>query len=81
MNNHNETLWKYPPGMTLPDFIICGAMKSGTTTVHGILNRHPQIFIPDPEIHFFDIDDVLQHPDYFCFQGEWYWPDIANEKQ
>jgi len=48
----------------LPDFIIGGAMKSGTSTLHQILDTHPEIFIPKSEIHFFDIDNILQHSDF-----------------
>ncbi len=49
-----------------PDFIIAGAMKSGTTSLHQILAGDPRIYIPDEEIFFFDMDDLLQHPDFFC---------------
>ncbi|HUT79245.1 MAG TPA: sulfotransferase [Polyangia bacterium] len=48
-----------------PDFIIIGAMKSGTTSVHSILAHHEEVFIPDNEVYFFDVDDVEQHPDFF----------------
>jgi hypothetical protein len=46
----------------LPDFIIGGAMKSGTTSIHHLLGAHPDVFIPDRELFFFDADDVAQHP-------------------
>jgi len=46
------------------NFIICGAMKAGTTTLRNILNSCEQVFIPDHEIYFFDMDDALQHPDF-----------------
>ena len=49
---------------TPPHFIIVGAQKSGTSTLHGVLAAHPDIFIPDREIFFFDIDDATQHPDF-----------------
>ncbi|MGB7414810.1 MAG: sulfotransferase [Thermosynechococcaceae cyanobacterium] len=75
----SENLWLAPEVSTVPDFIICGAMKAGTSTLHQILNHHPDIFIPDPEIHFFDIDDLLSHPDFFFCQGEnWIQPDIRE---
>lgn len=47
--NKNKSLW-------LPDFIIVGAMKAGTTTLMRYLVRNPQICIPDYEVHFFDDD-------------------------
>ncbi len=52
----------------LPDFIIGGAMKSGTTTLHAILNQHPDIAIAHEEIGFFDIDSIVQHSDFNFFQ-------------
>src|SRR5262245_3229839 len=48
-----------------PDFIIAGAMKSGTTSLHQILASDPRIYIPDEEIFFFDMDDLVQHPAFF----------------
>lgn len=64
--------WIVPNKDLLPDFIIGGAMKSGTTTLHDILNSHPDVYIPPREIHFFDMDNILQHPDFNNFiNGEW----------
>ena len=42
----------------LPDFIIGGAQKSGTTSLHFYLAQHKDIFMPikKQEIHFFDYD-------------------------
>jgi sulfotransferase family protein len=38
----------------LPDFIIIGAMKAGTTTLWEHLRAHPQVFMPDlKELQFF----------------------------
>ena len=62
-----ENNWIAPGNAFLPDFIIAGAMKSGTTTLHNILNEHPDVFIPDSEIHFFDMDDVIEHPEFNYF--------------
>jgi hypothetical protein len=53
--------WRAPENSTIPDFIICGAAKAGTTTLHSILDEHPDVFIPKQEIHFFDIDNIIQH--------------------
>jgi hypothetical protein len=43
---------------SLPDFIIIGAQKGGTTTFYGLLTRHPNV---EPaairELHFFDRSD------------------------
>ncbi len=54
---------------TPPHFIIVGAQKSGTSTLHGVLGAHPDVFIPDREIFFFDIDDTRQHPDFTPTDG------------
>lgn len=38
----------------LPSFFIVGAQKSGTSTLHRLLQQHPQAFLCDPkEPHFF----------------------------
>src|SRR5215471_17232768 len=48
------------------DFILAGAQKSGTTALHYLLNRHPDICMGDQqEIHFFDNDALfISEPDY-----------------
>lgn len=71
--------WVAPEHVTLPHFIICGAMKSGTTTLHHMLGRHPDVFIPDREVHFFDLDNLLQHPDFNWFDGT-HWTRQAIEE-
>lgn len=49
----------------LPDFIMVGAPKCGTTSLHAMLALHPEVFIPENEVFFFDVDDVIVHPDFF----------------
>lgn len=42
--------------MRLPNFLIIGAARSGTTTAYSHLQRHPDIYLPvnkRPEPHFF----------------------------
>jgi hypothetical protein len=42
----------------LPNFFLLGAPKAGTTSFHGYLKQHPQIFLPYvKEVGFFQIDD------------------------
>lgn len=81
MTTTDEKIWKAPDWATLPDFIICGAMKCGTSTVHSILEKHSDVFIPKLEINFFDMDDVLEHSD-FLFHGNnlWAWPDFRKDR-
>lgn len=51
--------------MPLPDFLVAGAMKAGTTTLWAMLNQHPEIYVTRPkELHFFD-----QH---FNRGAQWY---------
>ncbi|HBT09504.1 MAG TPA: hypothetical protein DEB18_08385, partial [Leeuwenhoekiella sp.] len=41
------------------NFICIGAQKAGTTTLHDILQQHPEIFLPNiKETHFFDKDEL-----------------------
>jgi len=64
----------------LPDFIIGGAMKSATSTLHYILAHHEEIFIPDGEIHFFSVDDITEHPALFQRYGsEWAFQDYEGD--
>jgi hypothetical protein len=44
-------------GRLLPDFLIIGTAKSGTTTLHGWLSQHPFV-VPavTKEVHFFDYE-------------------------
>jgi hypothetical protein len=40
-------------GLTLPNFIGIGAMKSGTTWLAGQLGHHPEVFVPEAkELHY-----------------------------
>jgi hypothetical protein len=42
---------------TLPDFLIIGAMRSGTTSLAHYLSAHPEVFIaPQKEVHYFDVN-------------------------
>ena len=38
----------------LPDFLIIGAQKCGTTWLAAMLRQHPAVYMPDREVHFFD---------------------------
>jgi hypothetical protein len=43
--------------LTLPDFLIVGAMRSGTTGLASALGQHPEVFMtPKKELHFFDLN-------------------------
>ncbi|GGZ99789.1 hypothetical protein GCM10008090_05550 [Arenicella chitinivorans] len=50
-----------------PNFIIAGAAKSGTTTLHGLLNSNPEVFLPE-----------LKEPHYFCREQKFNFPVITD---
>ena len=43
--------------MTLPNFLIVGAMKCGTSTLRDYLRQHEDVFFAPREVHFFDRED------------------------
>jgi Sulfotransferase family len=45
--------------MTMPNFLIIGAQKSGTTSLNAYLKQHPQIYM-----------SPLKEPRFFAFEGE-----------
>ena len=48
---------------TMPDFLIIGAAKSGTTALYHYLNQHPQVYMsPEKEPRFFALEG--QTPDF-----------------
>ena len=54
--------------MTLPNFLIVGAARSGTTSLHYYLRQHPMIFMhPAKELNFFAFEG---HPLDFKYWGE-----------
>ncbi len=66
-------------GRNLPDFLIVGAQKCGTSALRRNLLAHPGITMPEGELHFFDnpkrwelgIDWYCQHfPHTDVLQGE-----------
>lgn len=60
----------------LPDFLIIGAMKSGTTSLHDYLGLHPDIFTSKTkEIHYFTDDK------YTTFDLTWYKMHFITDKK
>lgn len=45
--------------ITLPDFLIVGVMRGGTTSLYTYLNSHPEIFMPS-----------LKEPQFFSYLGQ-----------
>jgi len=48
------------PGAGLPNFFVIGAQKAGTSSLHRLLQQHPQAFMCDPK-----------EPHYFAADREW----------
>src|SRR5258708_3869696 len=45
--------------MTMPNFLIPGAAKSGTTSLFSYLAQHPQVFVSRPK-----------EPKFFAYEGQ-----------
>lgn len=59
-----------------PDFIIGGAPKCGTTSLHQILHQHPDAWMARNEVYYFDADDPIAHGDFLSVEGgELNWSD------
>ncbi len=57
--------------MRVPDFLIVGAARSGTSTLHDLLSRHPRIFVP-----------LEKEPTFFSVYGQdWSYIDIRNGRK
>ena len=54
-----------PSPDALPDFILGGAMKCATSSLHHLLRQHEEIYLSEGETHFFSMDDAVQHPGFF----------------
>lgn len=76
--------WKAPEEAMIPHFIIGGAMKSGTSTLHAMLDHHPHVFIPKEEIGFFDMDHIIEHFDFNFYDSrnkEWTFQDMETDPE
>lgn len=50
--------WGKP--LTLPDFLVLGTQKGGTTSLHALLARHPGVYLPAcKEVHYFSLHAQL----------------------
>jgi hypothetical protein len=54
-------------GRVLPDFLIVGSTKCGTTSLHGWLIEHPFVAPTKKEIHFFDMNYGHRADWYRCY--------------
>jgi hypothetical protein len=70
-----------PPMGKQLEFLICGAQKGGTTALHGYLQRHPQLYLPNQkELHYFDNEDKnWENPNYEIYHQ--HFADAKTEQQ
>ena len=58
-------------GGRLPDFLGLGVQKGGTTSLHCLLDQHPQVFLPPvKEVHYFSLN--------FASGEAWYRSQFAS---
>lgn len=57
--------------MPLPNFLVIGAQKAGTTWLRSLLRDHPGVYMPGRELHFFNKDRN------FARGREWYAQQFA----
>lgn len=58
----------------LPNFFVVGAQKAGTTTLHNLLQSHPEIYLPEQKETKFFVDDTryamgIEHYEREYFSG------------
>jgi len=77
-----DAIMKIEKAGTLPNFLIIGAAKSGTTSLYCYLRQHPDIFMPDlKEPHFFrfyNVPDNAFHKEIFPNAPEEYVRDFEH---
>ena len=60
-------------GGRLPDFLGLGVQKGGTTSLHCLLEQHPEVFLPPvKEVHFFSLN--------FAAGEAWYRSQFAGAR-
>ena len=54
--------------MTMPNFLIIGAQKSGTTSLYHYLKQHPQVYM-----------SPIKEPKFLALEGEEFYPERQGE--
>jgi len=68
--------------MRLPDFLVIGVARSGTTSLYHYLKNHPQIYLPakkHPEPHFFLKNDEYKKGVYYYSNK--YFKNVNHDKK
>ncbi|MEJ2526794.1 MAG: sulfotransferase [Sulfurovaceae bacterium] len=62
----NKKFSKKEGNFMLPNFMIVGAPKAGTTSLYHYLSRHPEIFMSNPkELNFFSNQEIKEQELYY----------------
>ena len=81
LTDHSEI--KFKGIALLPNFLVIGAQKSGTTSLHEYLKLHPDIYLPEQkETKFFVNDEIFrQGMEYYesRFFGGWNGEAVVGE--
>lgn len=65
-----ELRWRLGQDRALPDAVILGAQKCGTSSLHYYLVQHPQVIAPlRKEVHYFDLNYARGEPWYRAHFG------------
>lgn len=57
----------------VPDFMIIGPNRTGSTWLHDRLSRHPEVSFAFPkEVRYFDTLNLEHHPDHVSDDLDWY---------
>jgi hypothetical protein len=75
--------WRQGSHYRYPSFFLLGAAKSGTTSLHVWLDRHPEIFMSKPkEPYFFEMECELGADFYFSkYFGGWQGERVVGESR
>ncbi len=65
--------------MTLPNFILIGAPKSGTTSLYHYLKAHPEVFMSSLKESYFFSEDKYKDPELLA-EFEDLFKDVKDEK-
>jgi hypothetical protein len=68
--NYHGAMTETEEKKRFPDFIIGGAMKCGTSSIHTILSSRKDVFIPGGEVHFFTMGDPIQSTETVKFDPD-----------
>jgi hypothetical protein len=76
LNSRRIPVASQQKSMTLPNFLVIGAAKAGTTALHAYLSQHPDIYMSErKEIRFFPFEN--QKPT-FCGPGDYMDDSVTN---